>query len=229
MSDPTSTLALPPLPPASGRPHPRRDAWLWRVQSWLSHYLPLAFLALGALFTTWLLRQTPPVSGPTIERPQRTAPDYTMSNFELLRYLPSGRQQAWLRGQTLRHYPHNDQIQVEHLVLRWVDDSGQLLVAEAQRGSGHAQGDRLMLEGAVRVRRYASEAAGDQQTAPEWELRTEALEAWGPEQRLFSAQASRLETPRLQLQARGFAYQHRKGQLQFHGPSHTELKPPRAR
>lgn len=224
--------SLQPLPPAA-RPARRTPyAWLWRLQLWLSHYLPLALLAFGALFTTWLVRQSPPVAGPMVERPTRTTPDYTMSGFELLRYLPDGRQQAWLKGETLRHFPHNDQIEIDKLQLRWVDEAGRLLVATAQRGSGPAKGDRLHLEGAVRVQRFPAPAPGTEPASqaaaePEWVLQTEALEAWAPQERLFSRQPTTLTTPTLQVRGRGFEYHHARGELAFVGPTRAELQAPR--
>ncbi|MBH9553614.1 LPS export ABC transporter periplasmic protein LptC [Inhella gelatinilytica] len=222
-----SGAPLAPLPPLAGRSKPPRGLWVWRLQAWLSHYLPLALLALGALFTAWLARQTPPVGAPTVERAVRTDPDYTMSGFEIHRFWPDGRQQAWLSGETLRHFPHNDTIEVDQLRLRWVDEAGRVMVALAQRGSGPAKGERLRLDGAVQVQRFAADAP--EGAAAEWVLNTESLEAWGPEQRLFSRRPTQFQTESLQLQATGFEYQHRTGHVMFQGPNRTELQPRRTR
>lgn len=219
-------MSAPTLAPL-GSAHPRRprQSWLWRLQTWLFNYLPLAVLALGALFTTWLVRQTPLPQGPTEAVPLRHVPDYEMRQFELLRYLPDGSQQAWLRGERLRHYPDDDQIEVEQLELRLLDEQGRALLVTAARGQGPAQGERLTLSGAVRVRRFAP-GADPANAAPELELRTEKLTALVPERRLHSNVAVEVQGPRMQLQAQGFDYQHRSGLLQFRGPSRTVMQTP---
>ncbi|MBH9577351.1 LPS export ABC transporter periplasmic protein LptC [Inhella proteolytica] len=213
--------ALAPL--GAGTPRRARQSWVWRIQTWLFNYLPLAVLALGALFTTWLVRQTPLPQGPTEAVPLRHVPDYEMRQFELLRYLPDGRQQAWLRGERLRHYPDDDQIEVDQLELRMQDELGRTLLVTAARGQGPAKGERLVLSGAVQVRRFAV-GADPGSAAPELELRTEKLTALVPERRLQSDVAVDARAPRLQLQAQGFDYQHASGLLKFRGPSRTVMQ-----
>lgn len=214
-----STLA----PLGAGTPRRARQSWVWRVQTWLFNYLPLAVLALGALFTTWLVRQTPLPQGPTETVPLRHVPDYEMRQFELLRYLPDGSQQAWLRGERLRHYPDDDQIEVDQLELRMVDELGRPLLVTAARAQGPAKGERLTLSGAVLVRRFAP-GADPAQAQADLELRTEQLTALVPERRLHSNVAVEMKAPRLQLQAQGFDYQHQGGLLQFRGPSRTVMQ-----
>lgn len=218
-----SSPALAPL--NAGTPRRARQSWVWRVQTWLFNYLPLAVLALGALFTTWLVRQTPLPQGPTEAVPLRHVPDYEMRQFELLRYLPDGSQQAWLRGERLRHYPDDDQIEVDQLELRMVDEQGRPLLVTAARAQGPAKGDRLTLSGAVHVRRFTP-GADPTQAAPDLELRTEKLTALVPERRLQSSVAVEVRAPRMQLQALGFDYQHASGLLQFRGPSRTVMQSP---
>jgi len=218
-----SSPALAPL--STGHPRRPRQSWIWRLQTWLFNYLPLAVLALGALFTTWLVRQTPLPQGPTEAVPLRHVPDYEMRQFELLRYLPDGSQQAWLRGERLRHYPDDDQIEVDQLELRLLDEQGRSLLVTARHGQGPAKGERLVLSGAVQVRRFAV-GADPASTAPELELNTERLTALVPERRLQSDVAVDMRAPRLQLQAQGFDYQHQGGLLQFRGPSRTVMQTP---
>lgn len=222
MSETTAGLA-----PLSGAAHGRvhqRQPFVWRVQQWLANYLPLALMAALALFSYWLLRQNPVPEGPTETRPLRHVADYEMQGFELLRYLPDGRQQAWLQGETLRHFPDDDSIEVERLQLRLVADDGRVMLAEAERATGPSKGEPLELKGSVRVRRYAP-GADLNQAQPELEVQTEALTVWQSERRLKGKVPVRLiAPPRLQLDAAGFEYEHGRGLLRFKGPSHTQIQ-----
>ena len=47
---------LAPLGPSKVR---ERQPLIWRVQRWVSNWTPLALMALLALFSTWLVKQTP--------------------------------------------------------------------------------------------------------------------------------------------------------------------------
>jgi lipopolysaccharide export system protein LptC len=198
----------------------QRQPFIWRLQAWLANYLPLALMALLALFSFWLLRQTPVPGGPTEERPLRHVPDYEMRGFELQRFLPDGSRQARLYGAVLRHYPDTDSIEIERLQLHLVADDGRLVLAEAERAQGPAQGETLNLEGKVRVRRFAL-GVDPASAAPEMELRTEALTARIKERRLLSRRPTELVAPGLQLQARGLDYHHASGQLLLQGPTRS--------
>ena len=58
----------------------------WRVRDALSSYLPLLLMALMAVGTAWLVKHTPsaPIAGN--DGPARTAPDYTMNGFAIVRF-----------------------------------------------------------------------------------------------------------------------------------------------
>lgn len=200
-----------------------RQPWLWRVQQALSNYLPLALMALLAIFTTWLVRQTPALEGPSVERPVRSTPDYEMRGFELQRFAAGGASQAWLRGAALRHYPNDDRIEIDHIELRLQDAAGGWLLAEAERALGPESGEWLRLTGEVRVRRFAPEVRPDDAAPALMELRTRELLAERDGRRLSSRSATTLRSVRLQGRVAGFQYEHGSGRLQFSGPSHFEV------
>lgn len=227
MSEPVAA-GLAPLSAGAHGPVRQRQPLIWRVQLWLSNYLPLALMGGLALFSYWLLQQNPVPEGPTEPLAPRHVADYEMQGFELLRYLPDGRQQAWLQGDKLRHYPDDDSIEVDRLQLRMVADDGRLLLAEARHASGPAKGEPLELRGAVRVRRFAP-GADPAQAVPEVEVQTEAMTAWPTERKLQGKVPVLLIAPRLQLRGSGFDYAHAKGTLQVKGPTQAEIQAPKRR
>ena len=113
-------LHLPDLPevpislgPGARRRRACRGRWHLRVRDALSAYLPLLLMALLALATWWLVKNSPQPPGPR-DRARRCAatPDYTMSDFSIDRFDATrpaegahrGRRAAPLPG----HRPHRD-------------------------------------------------------------------------------------------------------------------------
>lgn len=215
---------LAPLADAARGRVRQRQPLVWRLQQLLSNYLPLALMALLAVFTTWLVRQSPGGEGPMVERPQRLTPDYTMHGFELQRFDASGATQAWVRGEALRHYPVDDRLELDRVQMRLQGQDGSWLLAEADRGVGPENADWLRLSGQVRVRRFAP-GAEPLDAAPVMELHTAELLVERNGRRLSSRVATRVTTPRTQAQVAGFRYEHGSGRLWFDGPSRFEIPP----
>lgn len=221
MKIPRLAPVLAPLDAAGGARRPRQP-FIWRLQQWLSNYLPLALMALLAAFTTWLVRQAPSAEGPVQERALRSTPDYQMRGFELQRFGADGHTSAWLRGEALRHYPVDDRVEFDRIQLRLRDAQGAWLLAEAQSAVGPEQGDWLRLRGGVVVRRFAP-GADPTSSPPLMELRTPELLAERDGRRLSSRSPTQISTPRSRAEVAGFRYEHGSGRLQFDGPSRFEL------
>ncbi len=214
---------LAPLSGAARGSVKQRQPWGWRLQQWLMNYLPLALMALLALFTAWLVKQSPPSDGPQVAVAPRSTPDYEMRGFELQRFGPDGRTQAWLRGEALRHYPDDDRIEFERIRVELQGDDGSWLHAESREAVGPQDGSRLRMSGLVLVRRYAPGA--DPATAlPVMELQTTELVAERDGRRLSSRAATQIKTPSATVQVSGFDYEHGSGLLRFQGPSRTVLQ-----
>jgi lipopolysaccharide export system protein LptC len=218
-----SSILAPLADAARGRARLRQPL-VWRLQQWISNYLPLALMALLAVFTTWLVRQAPSSEGPMVDRPARSTPDYQMRGFELQRFAAGGAARAWLNGDALRHFPGDDRIEIDGVRLRLVGEDGALLLAESASGVGPQSGEWLRLKGEVRVRRFAP-GADPARDKPLLELRTQELLAERDGERLSSREATAMSTPRLQARVAGFRYTHGNGQFQFDGPSRFELPP----
>lgn len=200
-----------------------RQPLVWRLQQWLANWLPLALMALLAVYTGWLFKETPSADVPLAELAARNKPDYEMHGFELQRFRDDGRTQAWLRGEALRHYPVDDRIEVDQVRLELQGEDGSWLRVEADRGVGPQDGSQMRLTGHVRVRRFAPDADPDT-SPPLVELLTTELLAERDGQRLSSRAPSTAITDTARLQSSGFQYSHASGLLQFSGPSRTVLK-----
>lgn len=216
---------LAPLGPAKVR---ERQPFIWRVQRWVSNWTPLALMALLALFTTWLVRQTPLPEAPRGELLQRVKPDYEMRGFELQRFGTDGGSRAWLRGDVLRHYPQGDRIEIDGLRMRARAEDGSWLLAEAAQAEGPLDGSLLTLKGGVLVRRYAPGVDPDAATAaPLMRLATAELRVEERGERLSSRSATEVLTPQSQMKVAGFRYEHSKNLLRFSGPSQITIPPRR--
>jgi len=218
-----STLA--PLSGAARGRVKQRQPFVWRLQSWLGQYLPLAVLALLAAGTGWLVKQSPSPDGPTVAIPPRHKPDYEMQGFELQRFDAAGQPQAWVRGAELRHYPDTDRIEIDAIHLRARNANGQWLVVQAAKAEGPRDGSVLQLSGQVRLLRLLpGTEPGDERA--EMTLDTEALEVRIDERVARTRAPAQVQTGQgARMQVRGFDYDHAKGLLRFGGPSRTDLPP----
>lgn len=215
---------LAPLSAAARGSVRKQQPWIWRLQQWLLNYLPLALMALLAVFTAWLLKQAPSSEGPQVAVPARSTPDYQMRGFVLQRFDADGRTQAWLRGEALRHYPIDDRVEFDRIRLELQAEDGSWLHAESQQAVGPQDGSRLRMSGTVLVRRYAP-GADPASSLPVMELQTTELLAERDGRRLSSRAPTEVRTPGATLQAAGFDYEHGSGLLRFQGPSRTVLQP----
>lgn len=148
-------IQLPDLPEiALGGPRPvrPRQPWHLRLRDALSSYLPLLLMGALALFTWWLVKNTPgaaPVRETTVEDGQ---PDYTMRRFVLQRYAPDGRPTARLEGSEMRHFPASGRIEVDALhLLAWLPD-GRIIEANARRAVSNDRASEIELQGGAEVR-----------------------------------------------------------------------------
>ncbi|HSN33190.1 MAG TPA: LPS export ABC transporter periplasmic protein LptC [Ideonella sp.] len=158
--------ALAPAAPAAQVP------WLWRVREALAAYLPLLLMALLALGTWWLVKNTPSPEGTTAVPAPRHEPDYTMRQFLVQRFAPDGRLKVQLEGDELRHYPDTDTIEVDQVHVRAFAPDGRVTTATARHALSNADASEVQLMGGARVVR---EARTD---SPAIEFRGEFLHAF---------------------------------------------------
>lgn len=218
------TLAPPPAGPRRALPR-GGQAWLWRLQSLLSSYLPLLLMALLATGTWWLVKNTPLLDGPMEPVPPRHVPDYRMEGFELQRFDAQGQQRFRIEGSEMRHYPDTDTIEIDQVRLRALGRDGSLTLATARRAVGNGDGSELQLQGDVSVERYEVLPGGELSASPRLRMDGDFLHAFLDRELLRSHLPMRLRYAGGDIQARSFEYDHLNGRLSFGGRSHARLDP----
>ena len=117
----------------------------------LATYLPLLLMAVLALGTWWLVKNTPSADGPRDAAPVRSEPDYTMQNFVVERFDKDGRLKVRIQGEQLRHYADTDRIEVDQARIRAVAADGRATLAQARRAITNGDGSELQLLGDARI------------------------------------------------------------------------------
>lgn len=216
------------LPPAAARrsgqpaalpPWPRRLA---RLSDFVAGYLPLLLMAVLALGTWWLVRQTPlrEPAVPVVALPG--VPDYTMARFALQRFGADGRLRLQLEGRELRHYAQGDVIEVEDARLQALADDGARVHARAARATADADGRQVDLHGDVQI--VLSPAPGRPADA-DAELRGDFLQVLVEAQRLRSDRPVTLLQGRNRVDAAGVEFDQRTRQVVLAGPLRATLLP----
>lgn len=177
MSDTIGDLAedlgvlSPAAPPADER---RRVALPWhlRLVEGLTAYLPVLLMALLALGTWWLVKNTPLPEAERPLAPPRHEPDYTMNDFRVQRFAADGAMRVQIEGERMRHYPDTDTLEIDHPRIRAVGPDGRVTLASAHRALSNGDGSEVQLIGSAQVVR---EALGRQEAI---EFRGEFLHAF---------------------------------------------------
>ena len=155
-------------------------AWSARLLEQASSYLPLLLMALLALATWWLVKNTPLVEGLRAQAPLRHEPDYTMTQFVVQRFAPDGALRAQIEGDVMRHYPDTDTLEIDRVRLRAIGADGRVTRAHANRALSNGDGSEVQLFGGAQVLR---EPLGDDEAI---EFRGEFLHAFLATERVRS-------------------------------------------
>lgn len=150
------TLGAPLAPDAPPRP---RLALHWRLLNLLSTYLPLVLMALLAMGTWWLVKNTPAPAEPAGPAAVRSEPDYRMQGFAITRFAANGQVRVRIEGEQLHHYPDTDRIEVQQVRIRATGADGRETVATAQRALANGDATEVQLLGGARVQASAPGAA----------------------------------------------------------------------
>ncbi|MDP1900138.1 MAG: LPS export ABC transporter periplasmic protein LptC [Rubrivivax sp.] len=218
-------LHLPDLPqvPISLGPAGKADArlgmpWHLRLRDMLWAYLPLLVMALLALASWWLVKNSPRAAAPVAARPVSDEPDYTMTQFAVERFDAQGRLKLRIEGSLMRHFPATDRIEIEGAQIRAIAQDGRVTLAHARRAVGNGDGSELQLIGGAEVQ--SADAAG----APLL-MRGEFLHAFLVAERVKSHLPVMVQVGATRLRAAGLDYDHAAGRLELQGPARAELAP----
>lgn len=214
----SAELHLPDLPdvpvslgPAGAEPGPRgRPGWGERVRNGLSAYLPLLLMAMLALGTWWLVKNSPrPVQPKAATAPQHV-PDYTVERFTIERFDPQGKRVVKLVGQRAAHFPDTDQIEIETVDLLADHPDGRQTRATARAALASGDGSLVTLRGGAQV--LSTPTIG----VPV-EIRGEHLEAQVKDRRVVATQPVVVTQGASRFTADTMTYDQATGQLKLGG------------
>jgi lipopolysaccharide export system protein LptC len=208
-------------PPAGVAPRARMP-WHLRLRDTLSSYLPLLLMALLALATWWLVKNSPRLAVPAVERPVSSEPDYTMTQFSLERFDASGRLKVRIEGERLRHFPDTDRVEIDQARIQAFTQDGRVTLATAARALGNGDGSELQLMGGAEV--TAQDATGQPLV-----MRGEFLHAFLVTERVRSHLPVLVSQGGTVLQASAMDYDNAVRRLELKGPIRAVLAPRAAR
>jgi lipopolysaccharide export system protein LptC len=117
--------------------------------------LPLLLMALLALGTWWLVKNTPLFETGRELAPPRHEPDYTMTNFMVQRFAAGGRMRVQIEGDLMRHYPDTDTLEIDNPRIRAIGEDGRVTLATARQALANRDGSEVQLKGGAHVVREA--------------------------------------------------------------------------
>jgi lipopolysaccharide export system protein LptC len=185
---------------------------LQRVLGALTVYLPVGVLALLALGSYFLARNTPGTwVAPTVAAP-RHVPDYFMRDFSVRSFDAHGMLKSEVSGSELRHYPDTDTTEVDNPRIRMQRPGGAVMIGTAKRAISNADGSEVQLIGNAVVVREPSASAPQR-----LEIRGEFLHAFVSKDLLKSPQAVTLQRGADVLSAGSLVYDNAKGVAEMGG------------
>ena len=123
----------------------------------VSAYLPVLLMALLALGTWWLVKNTPLAEDDRPALPVTHEPDYTMTQFMVQRFGVDGVLRVQLEGDEMRHYADTDTLEIDHPRIRVFGADRRETVATARRALSNRDGSEVQLTGGAHVVRQASD------------------------------------------------------------------------
>jgi len=219
LSAPADSLPLDAAAPGAS-PWERRASWPVRVVETASTYLPLLLMAVLALGTWWLVKNTPLFDGDRTAAPLRHEPDYTMTQFLVQRFGANGAMRVQIEGDLMRHYPDTDTFEIDNPRIRAIGDDGRVTVATARQALSNRDGSEVQLTGGAHVVRAATA------TEAAIEFRGEFLHYLQYSERVRSHLPVVVTQGGSEIHADAMAYDHLAGVLDLKGHVRAVLSPP---
>jgi lipopolysaccharide export system protein LptC len=209
---------LPEVPISLSAPVRTAMPWHLRLRHGLSSYLPILLMALLALATWWLVKNSPRIAAPEAERPISSDPDYTMTQFSMDRFDAAGRLKLRLEGDRLRHFPDTDRVEIEGARIRAYARDGRITLATAQRALANGDGSEVQLLGGAEV--SAEDASGQPLV-----MRGEFLHIFLVTERIRSHLPVLVRQGGSELQGGALDYDNAARRLELKGPVRATLSP----
>ena len=213
---PEVPISLGPL--VARAPQHRAQRWPARLRDVLSTYLPLLLMALLALGSWWLVKNTPASLKAPDAAVLRHDPDYTMSNFSLERFEPGGRLKLRIEGQQMRHFPDTDRIEIDTVRMNAIAPDGRITLSDARHALSNGDGSEVQLSGAAQI--TSTDLRGQ-----ELVIKSEFLHIFSITEKLRTHLPVTVQRGGTELQAGGMEYDHGTGRLDLAPPVHAVFPP----
>lgn len=192
--------------------------------SWerMSVYLPVILMALIALGTYWLARNTPTAGTSSQPAAPTHDPDSYMRRFSVKSFDANGRLKSELQGVEARHYPDTDTTEIDQPRMRAIGADGDVTLATAQRAVSNADGSEVQLFGHAVVMRDPPAGAP---AKPHLEIRGEYLHIFVQAERVTSNKPVELIRGKDHLQGDGLIFDNVTQVLEMAGRVHGTFVP----
>lgn len=200
--------------------------WYQRAVSSVTSYLPLVLMALLALATWWLVKNTPVFQGDKPAVVPRHIPDYTMRTFTVHRFAVDGSLRVQIEGDELRHYPDTDTLEVDNARIRSITPDGHVTLASANRALSNGDGSEMQLTGHAHVVREAYGVGNRVEDAIDF--RGEFLHAFLRTEQVRSHLPVTITRGGTELQGSAMTYDNLSRVAQFNGRVKASFTPPAA-
>ena len=139
-------------------------------------YLPMLLMAVLALGSWWLARNTPVKVEAAPVQAQRQDPDYFLTQFSVKSFDPQGQLMSEVWGQKARHLPATDTLEIDAARFSSLRNA-RLTNGQGDRAYSNGDGSEVQLVGNALVVRAASQDAAGREL-PRMEFRGEFLHAF---------------------------------------------------
>ena len=167
----------------------------------------MAVLALG---TWWLVKNTPRPAAGDDQTAVRSDPDYEMRDFAITRFAPDGRATVRIEGAWLRHFPDTDRIEIETARVHARTPDGRVTQAQAARALANGDASEWQLSGGAKV-------VAQMRSGPPLEIDGEFLHVFVHTERVRSHLPVRLRQGDDEIHAGG---------IEVDNLAHAQLSPP---
>lgn len=120
------------------------------------HYIAVLIVVLAIATLTYQLSTSIEQAEDTTDPSLRHDPDYFISNFKATMYDKSGAANYLMTAQHLEHFPDNDTVEAQQLMVRYFDTTKQVWQASSSTAIGYKNIETLQMSGNVKIERQTN-------------------------------------------------------------------------